>query len=566
MANTFDIVITCMGRLEQLKQSLPQAIKQQAAHCYLVDYSCPDSCGDWAEQQGLAVTVVRVGNQTVFNLSKARNSGAMAGTAPWILFADADISLSDHFTQHFIGNLEAGCSYHAQPSELGKMGTFLCSRQYFLQVRGYDEVIQGWGCEDADLYERLTLAGVKKDFFPAQMLASIAHSDASRTEHYAVKNIEQNHLGNRLYVSAIRDVTRLTGHWPDTQHREQYYQIAHSTVQHAHNASGCNDLFIELRKENIRGTELSNVLQYHIDQQPGRWQPGSTDANAPNPSRFAEARRAMEQRWPALFSDSEESPIFLLASGFRCGSTLLQRMLFKQCWLWGEPYGRTGLIDHLIAPFLQFGDIWPPDDFIEDHPRFQTDLESTWTANLYPAPDCLLKAAQLYLEGLLKVSAHAKGFDHWGLKEVRFTADHALFLRWLYPRARLIFLYRNPYHAYRSYRKYPNAWYLRHPDHLIDTPEKFARHWLATTSSFIEEAQALKARLVCYEDLVKADYDWPALESYLGFSVDRAVLNHKVEGAPESGFAAEIDISNELERMAYSISPLAESLGYYPRN
>ncbi len=212
MMNTvIDLIIPCMGRLDQLKQSLPQAVKQVSTQCFLVDYSCPDNCSDWAQQQGFPVTSIKVKEQQLFNLSKARNAGALAGTSPWLLFVDADILLADDFTQQIITQLSANYSYHASPRKIDMMGTFLCQRQDFIKLGGYDEIIQGWGAEDADLYSRLAFNGIKKAYFSSSLLTNIPHSDSLRTENYTEKDLSQNHISNRLYLTSNRHLASLTG-------------------------------------------------------------------------------------------------------------------------------------------------------------------------------------------------------------------------------------------------------------------------------------------------------------------------------------------------------------------
>ena len=37
------------------------------------------------------------------------------------------------------------------------------------------------------------------------------------------------------------------------------------------------------------------------------------------------------RRWPEVESSSKESPVFLMAAAYRTGSTLLQRMLSREC-------------------------------------------------------------------------------------------------------------------------------------------------------------------------------------------------------------------------------------------
>src|SRR5437762_7944 len=91
------LITTCMGRLAHLQQSLGAAAAQSGCSCVLVDYSCPERCGDWAQQHHPTVKVVRVANQTQFSPSRARNAAMAAADAPWLCFFDADVILTPDF-------------------------------------------------------------------------------------------------------------------------------------------------------------------------------------------------------------------------------------------------------------------------------------------------------------------------------------------------------------------------------------------------------------------------------------------------------------------------------------
>ena len=68
-------VTTCMGRLAALRQSLGPMVAQGGS-CIVVEYSCPESAGDWVEANHKAARVIRVPGQDRFNASAARNVGA----------------------------------------------------------------------------------------------------------------------------------------------------------------------------------------------------------------------------------------------------------------------------------------------------------------------------------------------------------------------------------------------------------------------------------------------------------------------------------------------------------
>ncbi len=144
--------------------------------------------------------------------------------------------------------------------------------------------------------------------------------------------------------------------------------------------------------------------------------------------------QAIRKRWPDLGDDYDDDPIFVLAAGWRSGSTMLQRLLVGPCFIWGEPFGHAGLIDSLAEPIRCFTAMWP-----EKHHFYRGQdgdkLARSFIANLYPAMEDLLRAHRGYFERLFAEPARRAGASRWGLKEVRLDVDHAVYLQWLFPRA-----------------------------------------------------------------------------------------------------------------------------------
>ncbi|HEX5446610.1 MAG TPA: sulfotransferase [Pirellulales bacterium] len=198
------------------------------------------------------------------------------------------------------------------------------------------------------------------------------------------------------------------------------------------------------------------------------------------PPAIASGIESIRRRWPAVLSPSAEEPIFVLAAGWRSGSTLLQRLLMPRAFLWGEPFGHAGLIEDLARPLAAFGGAWPPDAYFYGGQPAGA-LAERFIANLYPDPQSLLDAHLAYFERLLiEPARHAANSQsltqptRWGLKEVRLSADHAAYLKWLFPRAKLLFLIRNPWDAYRSYAARGQQWFVRWPDQPL-TPKTLAQ-------------------------------------------------------------------------------------------
>ncbi len=275
--------------------------------------------------------------------------------------------------------------------------------------------------------------------------------------------------------------------------------------------------------------------------------------------KLAEGIKVFQDRWPDVASSSEDAPIFILSAGWRSGSTLLQRMLTPECLIWGEPYGHAWMIDSLAEPIRSITDSWPEPPFFYQGQDLKT-LRESFIANLYPEPKYLLNAHLQYFDTMFARPARVAGAPRWGIKEVRLTADHAAYLKWLYPRAKIIFVVRNPYDAYRSYAARREAgwvWYNRWPEHPLTTGE-FARHWRILTSGFLDQARSLDAILVHYEDLAHGEFD--AIRSYLGMNIaEEAAAIRPDDGPPPLD---EIS-AGELAELQEEVGELASSLGYY---
>jgi hypothetical protein len=225
--------------------------------------------------------------------------------------------------------------------------------------------------------------------------------------------------------------------------------------------------------------------------------------------------------------DSEtESPIFLLSTGWRAGSTLLQRILVTEprLLLWGEPLGEMTIVSRIaemicnsISPRnLQ---LWN-DQLDPGSPK----LSTSWVANLYPSGDNFRLALRRFFDQWLREAARERGFARWGFKDVRLGATEANLLRWLYPHAKFVIISRHPFQCYRSLAD--SNWqevYYRYPDMCIDSAASFARHWNRLAVSWSELPAGFPSFHIKYEDLVGGKVDFRKLESWLGIEIKESV-------------------------------------------
>ncbi|MFU2485943.1 sulfotransferase [Thauera sp. WH-1] len=278
----------------------------------------------------------------------------------------------------------------------------------------------------------------------------------------------------------------------------------------------------------------------------------------PSVARGVEILRAHTQ----ADEDDTESPIFLLSAGWRSGSTMLQRLIMSdsRVLIWGEPYDECGTIQALAAGMKAFREGWPPSDYFYDGSAPQ-DLSGEWIANLFPGLQDLRRAHRAFFDTLFAEPARRAGAERWGIKEVRLTAEHAHYLKWLYPKARFLLLYRNPLEAYRSYARYGRSWYDVFPDRPVFTPSHFGAHWSELMRGYLQEAEHLDALLVRYEDLIGKQPPLEALNAYLCTEVDRSVLTNKV-GSSELGGAKVVINALERSLLRRHVKTISDQLGY----
>jgi hypothetical protein len=105
-------------------------------------------------------------------------------------------------------------------------------------VGGYDEVMQGWGTEDTDLYARLGLVGCIDADLGQHTASSIPHTDSLRTAHYAQSDRQRSHRHNTLYSQVKLDLMKQFGvRELATETRRSLYEQAGAALAASHDGS-----------------------------------------------------------------------------------------------------------------------------------------------------------------------------------------------------------------------------------------------------------------------------------------------------------------------------------------
>jgi hypothetical protein len=218
----------------------------------------------------------------------------------------------------------------------------------------------------------------------------------------------------------------------------------------------------------------------------------------------------------------EEAPIFLLSTGWRAGSTLLQRVLVTdpRLLLWGEPLGEMTIVSRIaemISPSISERNLQLWKDQLDPS---SPELSTSWVANLYPPSDDFRSGLQALFDQWLREPARERGFARWGMKDVRLSATDATLLQWLYPNAKFVIITRHPYDSYRSLAD--AGWgevYDRYPDVNVDSAASFGSHWNRLAISWSQLPAGFPAVHIKYEDLIAGKVNFRELESWLGIQI-----------------------------------------------
>jgi glycosyltransferase involved in cell wall biosynthesis len=244
-APRLSIITTCKARVHHLRRSLPSFLAQPDSEVIVVDYDCPDDTAGICAREFPSVRVVKVENAPRFSAARARNFGAAAARGEWIAFFDADIVMAPDFVRRLGSALDVHGTFHRfVPVDLRTnpaCGSCVVRHADYLAVDRYDEVMQGYGGEDQDLYFRLQFSGLKAEILDFSMLAEIIqHHDRERVRfgtyetvgrhqqlndvYYLVKHTLLRHLGvnglaepqRRAIYGLIRDVVEDASRMPDS--------------------------------------------------------------------------------------------------------------------------------------------------------------------------------------------------------------------------------------------------------------------------------------------------------------------------------------------------------------
>jgi hypothetical protein len=176
----------------------------------------------------------------------------------------------------------------------------------------------------------------------------------------------------------------------------------------------------------------------------------------------------------------EATPILVLGSGQRCGSTLVQRLLSShpEVLIWGEHGGHLREILRVVDVMRAWDQgLAPPAREAFEHGGHQS-----WMANLLPGPEAVVGATRAFVRTLFAAPAASLGRPRWGFKEVRFGLEEATALRTLFPDLRVVHITRDP----RAMLSSLDAWERQRGWWRREFTEQAVRDWVRINESVLD--------------------------------------------------------------------------------
>ncbi len=200
------IIIPCKNRLEHLKQTIKFVLDQtyKDIEIIVVDYNCPQNTQQYLARFPEIICIKADVGEYEWNLSTSRNLGFKNSTGDKVLFIDADTLLDIDFVKQHVDKVKEGVFLTGkQEHPYNACGSCFLMRSDFEMIKGYNEVVKGWGSEDFNLYERLRNKGMIQEMFDFTLIKNIPHSDLIRNQYYGKRNKYKTNESN--YQAMIKE-------------------------------------------------------------------------------------------------------------------------------------------------------------------------------------------------------------------------------------------------------------------------------------------------------------------------------------------------------------------------
>ena len=201
--------ITCKGRTQHLKETLPQNIADNAVYgnavFVVLDYNSPDECADYIrtvhvhDLESGRLVYYKNPEPDKFHMAHAKNMAHRCGMregATILVNLDADNFTTPDFASYIADQFkqETGCFLWARMIKgvlpRGINGRIAVTKHAFINAGGYDEKYDTWNHDDKDFNLRLRRLGYSGRQIHPRYLDAIRHTDRMRFKEYPHRLME----------------------------------------------------------------------------------------------------------------------------------------------------------------------------------------------------------------------------------------------------------------------------------------------------------------------------------------------------------------------------------------
>lgn len=257
-----------------------------------------------------------------------------------------------------------------------------------------------------------------------------------------------------------------------------------------------------------------------------------------------------------------QRPVFLFSTGWRTGSTLLQRLLCSHpdILVWGE---NRGVVDRLAQVHQTLEGLQQLSQEHVEH--FRESGTMGWIAMMNPPIEKFDEGLRKLFETYFAFPTQQLGRARWGFKEVRHGLGTARFLQRLYPEARFLLLSRHPQDCLASARAPVRGDDPVEGSILAEAggPLGFLKNWARIAEDFNADWTGIPHLLLRYEHVVE-DPDQAIEEIARLLDVAPGEFNRNVFARKERGWEHAPRLTREDRRWLEApwLWNAAENLGY----
>lgn len=252
--------------------------------------------------------------------------------------------------------------------------------------------------------------------------------------------------------------------------------------------------------------------------------------------------KKISRRWGASLGDSSQSPVFIFAAGPGSGERELEgRLPFR---IASEAAADAPLIAALANQLARLSNALRRDDAARSG---NGEISASGIAVAIAAHGRLVA-------GLCRAWNRAEHGASWGITYTHLTAEHAHYLRTLFPRAKFILIHRNPVDGLKLHLAQTD---LPVGARYEDLSARFAEQWRRLAVSLDQTAVEVGALVIGYDDVIAENC--MKVEEYLGIGL--LPLDLARGAATRESAIAELHASN-LTTLLARVSGIASRLGY----